>query len=254
MAESSERISLGSMPQWRAEALSRYEWVAEKLSAGCILDIACGSGLGSTLLDARIQGLVVGADLEIAGCSPSRVKYVQCDAHRIPFATSSFDCVTTFETIEHLTSPREFLRECQRVLKPDGTLFLSTPNGRYLPKQADGSSLNPYHLAEFDEEELITAVGEFFEPRLYGQHVSQSFGICPFWQPRSASGTRLQALKCLLWKLITRLPHSWRNRVANWVLRQDLYPSSRDFVFLEDESSGAHCLFVVARPRTKSLT
>jgi 2-polyprenyl-3-methyl-5-hydroxy-6-metoxy-1,4-benzoquinol methylase len=48
------------------------------------------------------------------------------DAGSIPAA--SFDVVIAAEVIEHLENPRQVAREWFRILKPGGTLILSTPN------------------------------------------------------------------------------------------------------------------------------
>jgi 2-polyprenyl-3-methyl-5-hydroxy-6-metoxy-1,4-benzoquinol methylase len=44
------------------------------------------------------------------------------------FADASFGAVTLFEVIEHLKEPTALIRECRRVLEPDGLLVLSTGN------------------------------------------------------------------------------------------------------------------------------
>jgi 2-polyprenyl-3-methyl-5-hydroxy-6-metoxy-1,4-benzoquinol methylase len=48
------------------------------------------------------------------------------DADAIP--ADRFDLVIAAEAIEHLENPRQVAREWFRILKPGGTLILSTPN------------------------------------------------------------------------------------------------------------------------------
>lgn len=40
------------------------------------------------------------------------------------------DVLVSFEVIEHLHTPRDFIRQCHRLLKPGGLLILSCPNGQ----------------------------------------------------------------------------------------------------------------------------
>ena len=56
------------------------------------------------------------------------VKVVDLSNEGLPFQDASFDLVTCTEVIEHLEHYRRILREIYRVLKPGGTLVLSTPN------------------------------------------------------------------------------------------------------------------------------
>jgi 2-polyprenyl-3-methyl-5-hydroxy-6-metoxy-1,4-benzoquinol methylase len=44
------------------------------------------------------------------------------------FDDDSYDALTLFEVIEHLSEPRVLLAECRRVLKPGGILVVSTGN------------------------------------------------------------------------------------------------------------------------------
>jgi SAM-dependent methyltransferase len=48
------------------------------------------------------------------------------DAHAMPFADSSYECILCTEVLEHLHSPWLAIAEMQRVLKPGGELILTT--------------------------------------------------------------------------------------------------------------------------------
>ena len=43
-------------------------------------------------------------------------------------AAGELDAMISIEGIEHLENPSLFVRECARVVKPGGLVFLSTPN------------------------------------------------------------------------------------------------------------------------------
>ena len=62
--------------------------------------------------------------------------------------------VFAFEVIEHVVSPREFIRQCAACLKPGGVIALSTPNFAMYEK------LGRYYL-DVDRQEHI----QFFTPK-----------------------------------------------------------------------------------------
>lgn len=53
---------------------------------------------------------------------------VRADATQLPFKNGTWDVVTSFDTLEHLSYPDKFLAEAYRVLKSGGYFILSTPN------------------------------------------------------------------------------------------------------------------------------
>lgn len=61
---------------------------------------------------------------EVTGAASSVIG----DATRLPFKDESWDVVTSFDTIEHLLVPDDFLLESFRVLKKGGWLVIETPN------------------------------------------------------------------------------------------------------------------------------
>lgn len=50
-----------------------------------------------------------------------------CDAARLPIADASIDGIWCLNLLEHVPEPAEVLRECRRVLRPDGRIVVVTP-------------------------------------------------------------------------------------------------------------------------------
>lgn len=48
--------------------------------------------------------------------------------NKLPFGDGFFEVITALELIEHLKEPENFLKEAYRMLKPNGLLFITTPN------------------------------------------------------------------------------------------------------------------------------
>lgn len=58
-----------------------------------------------------------------------KVNFLRSDLNKDwPVANDTFDFVFSLEVIEHVENPRHFMREFNRILKPGGYGFLSTPN------------------------------------------------------------------------------------------------------------------------------
>jgi SAM-dependent methyltransferase len=78
-----------------------------------------GLGFKAEGIDASHAGVEAGGQLGIAGLHAGLLEQQTSWDGR-------FDAVTAWATIEHLPSPREFLRAAHRLLKPGGLLFLDT--------------------------------------------------------------------------------------------------------------------------------
>lgn len=101
-----------------------------------VLDLASGSG--AMLARVREVGFRdlhgVERDLEVFGMPetriPEEVSFVGLDLNG-DFASHysrRFSLIMSSEVIEHLDSPRHFLRQVWQLLEPDGHLLLTTPN------------------------------------------------------------------------------------------------------------------------------
>jgi SAM-dependent methyltransferase len=73
--------------------------------------------------------------------------YFNIEGTRFPFRDAEFDVVLFCEIIEHLfADPLSVLKEIKRVLKPGGTLILTTPNAARLENVAKMiAGINVYH-------------------------------------------------------------------------------------------------------------
>lgn len=93
-----------------------------------ILDVGAGEGA----LTQKLHQM--GYRMKACDFSPEAYKYtgVGCDAVDItgpfPYADGSFDLVIAVEVTEHILDHENFFSEINRILKPGGKLYISTPN------------------------------------------------------------------------------------------------------------------------------
>jgi demethylmenaquinone methyltransferase/2-methoxy-6-polyprenyl-1,4-benzoquinol methylase len=101
------------------------------------LDVAGGTGDLARGLAAQVgeQGLVVLSDINGAMLAHGRdrlldvgltrgIAYAQANAERLPFADSSFDCVTIAFGLRNVTDKAAALASMRRVLRPGGQLMV----------------------------------------------------------------------------------------------------------------------------------
>jgi SAM-dependent methyltransferase len=96
-----------------------------------ILDAGCGTGGALQFL--RRFGAVTGCDLSPLALDFCRKRglrrLARAGVGQLPFATGSFDLVTSFDVLYHRTveDVAAALSECRRVLRPGGRLLLRLP-------------------------------------------------------------------------------------------------------------------------------
>jgi len=98
---------------------------------GDYLDIGCADFSGIKLVEKTNSlihlSLIRSYGIDVYKSTPNTIV---CDLNKdiIPFDENTFDVISSFETVEHINYTEHYIREIYRVLKQDGTLFISTPN------------------------------------------------------------------------------------------------------------------------------
>lgn len=167
-----ERYVPSQKGEIRHEHLHRYAMALELAAGLDVLDVACGEGYGSSLLASRAKS-VIGVDVDRGTIEHARrtyaaasgLSFVEASATELPLPDDSVDFVVSFETIEHLADQVGMLREIRRVLRPGGTVLISSPNREIYSNDRDYA--NEHHVRELDFEEFDALLAEFFESREY---------------------------------------------------------------------------------------
>ena len=97
-----------------------------------VLDVGCGDGIVSQPI-IKMGNNVASIELpEIASLAHKcRVPLlVAGDAEHLTFASDIFDVILASEVMEHLWNPHNFFDEVNRVLRDNGYLIISTPEGK----------------------------------------------------------------------------------------------------------------------------
>jgi SAM-dependent methyltransferase len=102
-----------------------------------VADIGAGEGFFSQLLGQYVEnklGLEPSEIVSACDIFPEYFRYpdVPCLTisrdGRLPYDDDSIDVACTLEVVEHVEDQFEFARELYRILKPGGTVLISTPN------------------------------------------------------------------------------------------------------------------------------
>ncbi|OZC37869.1 malonyl-[acyl-carrier protein] O-methyltransferase BioC [Marinobacter vinifirmus] len=107
--------------------------IPENFEPTSILDLGCGTGwFTRKLANQYPNATITGADLasgmlqQARSFSPETITWLNADAEQLPLADNSADLIFSNLMIQWSTRPDTVLAECQRILKPGGTLAIST--------------------------------------------------------------------------------------------------------------------------------
>lgn len=134
-----------------------------------VAEMGCGHGLMSICISEIVKTLD-GYDVDngaikyatylanIFGLS-NRVKFFSFSGYETSAMSKSYDIVLSMDVIEHVPNPTKYLNECCRILRDDGKLILTTPNGLTTKKNDCLIKIrSPWHLTEYYPDELRVVV------------------------------------------------------------------------------------------------
>ena len=156
------RIFAQALSQVRRDHLERYVFAGTR-TKGRVLDAACGCGYGGHVL--KTAGCeVVGIDIEPDAIEYAKkywpgAEYFEFDLNRDSLL-DEFDCVVSFETLEHLSNPEHALKQFAKVSK---NLICSVPNELQMPFSSmrikDDKYPHRRHYTPNELDELLKSCG-----------------------------------------------------------------------------------------------
>jgi len=146
-----------------------YREVLAHLGPGVVVDVGCGIGVETERLAAPDR-FVIGVDyssetvrlasktyVHTAGASTAGpLQFVASDGAGLGLRDRSVDYVVSSHIIEHFVNPALHVIELARVVRPDGTALVITPN-------APADFENPFHVYMFEPEHLVSLLSLFFD-------------------------------------------------------------------------------------------
>jgi SAM-dependent methyltransferase len=228
--------------------------VAEDYVRGDVLEVGCGEGRGVELLLSKASSFtavdkIEEALQELRAQFPSG-RFIRMDLPPLyGLHDNAFDCVVSFQVIEHIREDTFFLKEMHRVLRPGGVALLTTPN------RSMSLSRNPWHIREYLADELKTmAAGIFNEVEMKG--ITGNEKVMAYHEQNRKSVQRIMRwdifdLQHKLPSWVLRLPYELLNRLN----RNKLQKGDHTLVSgihhsdyrVTDDANNALDLFLIAR-------
>lgn len=229
--------------------------VAQDLVRDNLLEVGCGEGRGIDLLLPKVAHFSA-IDKIAPVVDELKKKYPTATfvSGNIPplaaFAENSFDCVVSFQVIEHIQDDVAYLKEIHRVLKPGGFALITTPN------RPMSLSRNPWHIREYTAHELTQlAKGIFSTVKMRG--IGGNEKVMEYYQRNKKSVDTIMRwdifnLQYKLPAFVLRVPYEILNRMNRNKLKdgadelvKNIHHS--DYVMMDDATKALDLYLTVSK-------
>ncbi|MCX7846788.1 MAG: class I SAM-dependent methyltransferase [bacterium] len=203
----------------RLARIGRY--MAER---GRLLDVGCGLGGGLAVAEERgwvAEGLEVAA--ETVAWLRERGYRVHCGRIEQFAEREAYDCITMWDTLEHVTDPAAAVEACAGALRPGGILALTTGDRGSVCARVSGRRWHLYNIPEhrffFTRAALLALLARARLKVLQVRHVGS-------WYPLNYLSERLERK----YHIRVGVPKAWR--------RYQLYVNLYDIIELHARKAG----------------
>jgi 2-polyprenyl-3-methyl-5-hydroxy-6-metoxy-1,4-benzoquinol methylase len=228
--------------------------VATEYVGGNLLEVGCGEGRGINLLKPlvqhytaidKIQDVIAALKVQHPECT-----FIASDIPPFPIREDeAFDCVISFQVIEHIRDDAYFLREIHRMLKPSGVALITTPNRRM------SLTRNPWHIREYLPDELHRLAAQVFRDVIV-KGITGNEKVMRYYEDNKAAVRRITRwdifnLQYRLPAALLRIPYEMLNRMnRNRLQKRDnkLVSGIRhEDYFVTDDAENALDLLLIVR-------
>ena len=150
-----------------------------------LIEIGCGEGFNSSVLQMKKNVLVTGVDLSEKNIKVAKERYphinfLQMNVESLEFQEASFDEIYAMDILEHVDCLDSVIKECVRVLKVEGKFIINIPaekSERWLLKIRPTYFHEIHHVRIFkhdDLENLLSRYGfivKYKKPKGFLQHI-----------------------------------------------------------------------------------
>lgn len=123
-------------PAWRWDYDVAVAEAVDKFPGGRILDIGAGVGMFLRGMDTGWECYAVeGSELTRRELENTGVKVLRNLSEAVERHTGTFHVITLFQVLEHIADFEPLLKQCQRLLVPEGRLVITVPDGEAMIRQ-----------------------------------------------------------------------------------------------------------------------